>query len=278
MPQGSPGLPPSERTVILVADRAVLVKQAAKLHPMAKVHAGLGAAIIEFAFEKLYSDKDNNYLIAELEKTLDLRVPLAVYSPSEAQAIFQFDVGHTASNGTLYLLHPLFPNRYIAPSEFSRILAREREAAFRQLAAALGAKKIELIQVTVKTKKGFFGAKVSIPEAAADVGIKASFDKEGSFSRQVYATFGKPHLPPHVPEDLEPWVAMDPDLRTMVRARVDANQLQFRINLEFKQMESIGGEIAAKVAGRGLGIGGSFDKLTHSVWSFEVEFWDRAET
>jgi hypothetical protein len=286
MPRGSAATPPDGRTAILVADRDALLSQAGKLGPMATV--ALNALVgwparkvtqhmTEAAIRKYYSDKDDAFLMAEFENSLGLNVPIARFTPSEARRLFRFDVGHTASNGTLYLRHPTFEDRYIAPAEFSRILAREREAAFRQLAAALGARQLELVQASVKTKKELFGSKVSIPEAAADVGIKASFDSDGSFRRQVYATFGKPLSIPHVPADLEPWVAMDPDLRTMARARTEANQLSIRVNLEFKQTQSLGGQVAAKVAGRGLDIGGTYKELSHSTWSFEVHFWDRSE-
>jgi len=45
-------------------------------------------------------------------------------------------------DGSLYVQHPILPDYYIPPEDFARTLAKEKEAAFRQLASALGAKEV----------------------------------------------------------------------------------------------------------------------------------------
>lgn len=121
-------------------------------------------------------------------------------------------------------------------------------------------------------QEGMVWRKVSVPEVAAQLGARVEFDNHGAFVKHVYSRFGSPR-PPHVPDDLRPWVEMDPDLRTMARDRIEGHLLENHVTLEFKERMGAGGEVAATVAGRGLTAGGTYEALYHSVWHFEVEYW-----
>jgi len=285
MPIGTPDTDPLERRVIAVATRDALISNLAApsaVRVMESISVGIPViALVQKAMApvgrlmlrrqlKEVSDDD---VLKLLSHSLDLGVPVALYSPSDAMRNFSFGVGHTPKNGSIYVQHPVLPNTYIAPEEFSRTLAKEKEAAFRQLASALGAKELRLVSARVHEKKGWFGSKLSVPDAAAQVGLKVAFDEHGSFVKKVYSRFGKPRSAPHVPSDLQPWVEMDSDLRTMARDRVEGHLLENHITLEFKEGMGVRGEVAAKVAGRGLTAAGGFERLHHSVWHFEAEYW-----
>jgi len=287
MPIGNANTDSRDRRLIIVANRPQLIKQAAyalaiealeKLAPVAWGYYGGLASVASNAY-KYWKRRSLNELsdlevLQTLESDLDLGVPLVLYTPPEAIRLFKFEVGHTPKDGSVYVQHPVMPDTYIAPEEFSRTLGKEKEAAFLQLASALGAKELRLVNAKVHSKKGLFRAKVSVPEAAAEVGVKGvEYDKEGSFIRKVYSEFGKPRSAPHVPDDLQPWVDMDPDLRTMKRDRIEGHLIKNHITLEFKERMGIGGEVAAKVAGRGLTAGGKYEAIQHSVWHFEAEYW-----
>lgn len=217
--------------------------------------------------------KSEAQLLATLEDSLRLGVPLILYAPSDAIRQFKFGVGQTPKSGCVYVQHPIFNDTYIPPEEFGRTLAREKEAAFRQLASALGAKELRLVNAKMHARKSFFSSNVSLPEAASQVGIKVSFDSAGALVRSVYSKFGIPRSPPRVPDDLQPWVEMDPDLRTMARDRTEGHLLEHQITLEFKEGFGVGADVAAKIAGRGMTVGGAYEALAHSIWHFEAEYW-----
>ncbi|MBI3200077.1 MAG: hypothetical protein HYZ29_00960 [Myxococcales bacterium] len=285
MPRGSADTPPLDRSVILVASRDDLVSCTSRAVAVAsqalnKLWMGPFFPVDKFAQKVgtltgplLYGRRTEEELLQQLEKVLDLGVPVVRYEPSEAVRLFRFGIGHTPRGGTIYVQHPLFTDSYLAPEEFSKTLAREKEAAFRQLASSLGARELRLTSAEARTEKRSFGAKVSIPEAATQVGVKVVFDERGGLVKQVYSRFGPPRHPPRVPDDLRGWAEMDPDLRTMARDRIEGHLLENRLTLEFKQSMGVGGEIAARVAGKGLTASGTFETLFHSVWHFEAEYW-----
>lgn len=285
MPIGSESTGPDDRRLIFVGNRdaalAATVRASASTNLLVRSLRSLGPATLngfvarkaaEAYYEVQHRDTSCEDLVDLLSGALDLGTPLTSFSPEQATALFKFGVGHSPRNGSLYVQHPVNPKMYVAPEEFSKTLAREKEAAFRQLASALGAKEIRLVTATVHTKRGLFNTTVSVPEAATEVGLKLSFDSKGEFVKQVYSKFGPPRSRPHVPSDLVPWVEMDSDLRTMARDRTEGHLLENRITLEFKEGMGVGGEVAAKVAGRGLTAGGSYSALSHSVWHFEAEY------
>lgn len=110
---------------------------------------------------------------------------------------------------------------------------------------------------------------------AADLGFRAKFDKSGSVIKEVVKEFNKPPFAkPSVPEELSEWVNFDPDLRTMATDRIEANVAKSNVKLEFSQSLGLGGELSAKIAARGLSIGGKFNSITRSIWSFEIEYFN----
>ena len=273
-----------ERAVLVVASRTGLIDMLSSVRtgrfkqvmgppwpwdPYGDAYAWLDKNIARAA----QSEADPAELFLRLSKGLDLGVPIALYEPSAAAELFRFDVGHRPKDGSLYVQHPVFPDRYIAPEDFARTLAHEREAALRQLAAALGVKELWLSDAKVLTKKGLFNTTVSVPDAATEVGIKVTFDKQGNLVKKLYSRFGQPRGEPHVPSDLQRWVDWDPEFRTMARGRLEGHLLEQEITVEFKQTSDLGGEVSAKIAGRGFTAGGAFSTMSHSVWTFKAEYW-----
>ena len=75
------------------------------------------------------------------------------------------------------------------------------------------------------------------------------------------------------PLKLQPWINSDPDLKTMVHGRLEANLEYEQVTLEFSETIGIGFDIAAKIANLGLSFGYKYKKIFHSVWHYEVEYW-----
>ena len=196
-------------------------------------------------------------------------------SPAEAEQAFRFDTLTPPQDGSLYVQNPCNINHYILPSEYDVRMAREKVAAFRQLAAQLGAKKLTLVSASLKSKKsGFWGrAKSTLPEAAAQAGLVATFDADESVSHQVYAEYGKPVKPPSIPESLRAWIETDPDFRSMAHDRMEARLERDRVALELKSTSSFDASVVAMMNKIGVAVGGKFESLIHSVWNYEVEYW-----
>jgi hypothetical protein len=211
----------------------------------------------------------------QFNRSMDLGFPTAWCSPIEAKQTFDFGVGHIPSDGTLYLQHPINNQSYIPPNEFSRSICSEKEAAFLRLAASLGAKSIQLTSIQTNDTKGVFSSKLKAPEVAADLGFRARFDKSGNVIKEVVKEFNRPTFAkPYIPEQLAGWVNFDPDLRTMATDRIEANVAKSNVKLEFSQSLGLGGELSAKIADRGISMGGKFNSMARSIWSFEVEYFD----
>ena len=268
----------NDRKVILVASSDGLLKLATEKYmaefldlydPFDK--------LIKYARDKYLrrklATKGDVELLKDVIAALDLPYKPYHVLPYDAVRQFRFGVGQTPIDGAVYVQHPIIPDAYIDPAEFSRTVSKEKEAAFRQLASSLGAKKLTLVDAKVKTKRGLFGSKVSIGEAAAEIGIKISADMNKSFVSIVYSEYGSPRRQPWVPPDLQPWVEFDPDLRTMARDRIDGHILKSTISLEFKEGLGVGGEIATQLATRGFSASGSYKEIYHSIWYFDVEYY-----
>ena len=279
----------ADSKVIIVSSSEALRKLAAKatyesaLEPSPIIKGAIGGlgiimgsagntitSIFSRNFMKNSSDEE---VLTHLESILNLGVKLTLFRPEEAMTNLNFGVGQYPIDGSIYICHPIARNTYIAPSEFSRTLAKEKEAAFRQLASALGAKKITLVDARLKNRKSLFKAKTTIKDTASDVGIKAEFSSEGYLVKRVYSTFGKPRREPYIPEELGQWLEIDSDLRTMAKGRIDGRLQSERISLEFKEGLDIGGILSAKLATHGFIASGSFRSLEQSLWYFDVEYW-----
>lgn len=291
MPIGTSDMDPRDRMVILVASRIGLIKLAC--------HASLNQAVISRRLvraasslfdakaplpiiltsvwstikEREYTNRSTAEILSAVDEALELGVSPVLFDPSDAVHMFNFGVGNTPTDGTFYVQHPVIFNAYINPADFSRTVSKEKEAAFRQLASSLGAKTLTLINANVVTNKRLFGATVSILKAAADTGIKVEVDKKGLLVKKVYSEYGHPRRAPYVPPDLQPWVDMDADLRTMVRDRIEGHLLRNTITLEFKEGIGIGGDVAAKLANRGFTATHYYEAICRSVWYFDVEYY-----
>ena len=205
---------------------------------------------------------------------LELPVPIH-YIPLDQSSHLQFDIGDLPTNGSFYVSHPFLENVFIRPAEFNKVLAKEKEAAFVRLAAALGAKTIHLNSVMINQTSHFFGSKIKPSIVAQQIGIKATFDSKGEVIKDIYKQYHKPKREPYVPKELEKWVKLDPALRQLAQDRLDLNLASVKVNLQFKDTHTGGSEIAIALAGRKFEIGGQIQKIHDCTWQFFIEFFDK---
>ncbi|OTG62808.1 hypothetical protein B9T29_06195 [Acinetobacter sp. ANC 3903] len=217
-------------------------------------------------------------ILRQIKKELNISSEIKCISPNNTEGM-KFDIGDKATNGSFYLKHPLLDNVYIRPCNYEAVLAREKEACFRRLASALGAKTITLKDAKFFDNKGKLSVGTTIPQAVCtNIGINVQFEKDGAVIKEVYSEFGEPRVAPYIPEHLKSWTMIDTDLRTMAQDRLEGHLIKHQVTLQFKESFSGGGKIAAEIADKGLDIGGSISNNVSSVWFFEVEYYPITET
>lgn len=210
-----------------------------------------------------------------ISANFDFGIPIKRINPTNARSELNLGPGHHPSNGSFYMKHPIYQEIYLPAQDFSKSICTEKEAAFQKIAASLGAKSIKLESIQSNKKRSFIGGQISAKEIASDLGINVNTESDGSIKKQVFKEFNKPKFKsPFIPNELLPWVDFDPDLRTMAFDRLEANARKSIVKLEFSQSLGLGGEITAKLASRGISFGGSTKLINHSIWSFEVEYYE----
>ena len=196
-------------------------------------------------------------------------------SPSEAARRFHFDFGEP-EDGAAYLASPIARDAYLKPALANERLAQEKMSAFVRLTATLGAKRIVLVSADVEHKKWGGKASIPLPQLAAQIGVNATFQSDGTASRQVCMEFDPPRAPPSIPDDLEPWLKADPVLRALAETRLTARPRLARAALSFGETIDFGADAMgtlAKLAGRGVELGGAYRRVARSTFSFEVEYY-----
>lgn len=210
--------------------------------------------------------------LQRLSDLLELRTSIK-YVPLKHVKKLNLSLGEIVTDGTFFIEHPFLHNAYIRPAEYDSVLAKEKSAAFKSLAGALGAKTIKLISFQSNEATGFFSSKVSPNVVAPEVGLNATFDDKGTITQSYFATFKEPLNPPRIPANLEKWVSFDPDLRCLAQDRLDNNLQNMTIALHFKKESHGASEIAACIINKGFNAGGKYKKVTESTWTFEVDFY-----
>jgi len=204
-------------------------------------------------------------------------IPIHHLSPSEAANRFGFDHGHP-QNGTAYVLHATNPDYYLLPAIANERLAQEKVAAFFKLVSSLGAKKMELISAEVLEKNIKGKADVPLPEAAAQIGIDASFSAKGDVNRKVYAEFTQPSNLPSIPDDLKGWLNVDPVFKSLSTTRLEGTLIKTKASLTIESSVDFGAAAQTAIKSFKVDVGGKYHKVSKSVWSFDIEFWENKET
>ena len=155
-------------------------------------------------------------------------------------------------------------------------MAREKIAAFKKIAADLGAKELKIRAVQVRSKKGWFGGTVPVPEVAGELGLELSYKEDGEVEEQTFARFGRPKTKARLAPEHSKWANQFPNLSAMVYCRIEQSLEYDRVHLEVKDTWSVNGKLLASIAGQGVNIGGGYESVSHSIWHYEIEYWPEA--
>ena len=196
-------------------------------------------------------------------------------APEDAARRFRFDF-NDPEDGAAYLSNPIARDHYLRPAVANERLAQEKMTAFVRLAAALGAKRILLVSADSEQRKATGKANIPLPELAAQIGITAHFESDGSASRQLCMEFDKPRKAPSVPDDLGAWLQVEPVLRALADTRLTARPRLARAALSFGDTLDFGADALGtltKLAGRGVELGGTYRRVVKSTFCFEIEYY-----
>ena len=214
------------------------------------------------------------HMLDVIKKSLGLGVSLNHMTLDESRTI-SLGMGQLARNNCFYISHPIKHGIYIPLQDYNKLLGKEKNNVFMELAAALGAKSIYLEDASFYNAKGKVETNFSVLKPVAmDIGINANFEKDGSIKKEVYSSFDKPRRAPMVPINLQRWVDIDSDLSLMANNRLHNRLRSHQISLHFSDSLEGAADAAAKITGtnKGFDFKSSARKHVSSTWVFKVEY------
>lgn len=287
-------LAPEERRIVLVASdetyarlvQTIDWKQVAKVAGFAVLGALVPAvSVLPYASAVIGSAlAGTSYLTPTFARALregrDVRsarfrvgeLPIPHVAPTEAARRFRFDHG-IPEDGSAYVLNPLRTDHYVRPALINERLAAEKLAAFIRLCGALGAEEIVVTSGETVDAGGRAAAAAPLPDAAGQLGLHASFRSKHQVERGVVARFDRTDVAPHIPEEVRPWLAVDPLLEAMAESRLRYGLREQACTLSFRDVVDLGAEACLALEGKGIDVGGRYHALTASRWSFVVRFY-----
>jgi len=146
-------------------------------------------------------------------------------------------------------------------------LALEKMAAFKIIAASLGATRIEVLSVESSSSR--VSAEVDVAAAARQVGLQGYVSRDGSASRHSTLELHDPPPVAKVPKDMERWLH-DPNIRSLARIMETRRSGEETTVLEFKDEV----DVQAKVSklGGSIKVGGQIKKTVSCLWRFRVRW------
>lgn len=224
--------------------------------------------------KKLVPASSQKHMLDVIKQSLGLGISLNHMTLDESRTI-SLGMGQLARNNCFYISHPIKHDIYIPLQDYNKLLGKEKNNVFMELAAALGAKSIHLEDASFYNAKGKVETDFSVLKPVAmDIGINANFEKDGSIKKEVYSSFDKPRRAPMVPTNLQRWVNIDSDLGLMATHRLNNGLRSHQISLHFSDSLEGAADAAAKITGtnKGFGFKSSARKHVSSTWVFKVEY------
>jgi hypothetical protein len=218
--------------------------------------------------------RENTYASTPWQRAITKgEIPIFHLPPEEAARRFSFDIGGP-QDGVVYVINPCNPNHYLLPALVNERLAQEKLAAFSHIAAALGARTVELVSIDMVKNGGKVGSNAPIPkQIAAQLGLSVDVDAEGRVKRQVFLKCGRPEGKPFVPEHLKVWLTMDPILRSLASCRLEGRIHQMSTCLNFRETIDVRAKLKGQLKKWKLDVGGEYRHVRETSWTFDVEFW-----
>lgn len=173
----------------------------------------------------------------------------------------------------VYARHPAASNYFLRFAEFHEKLLDEKRSEFLRLLISLGAKKISLIDKNQQGKSGSTSARIDDPTSIADVNTEVKMEHAVFSDLKIDGEFDLPKNPPIVPDDLK-WLKKESSWQTIVHGRLNGNRMKtYKVRFTYTQNFGITSDVAAKLEGFGVSIGGNFSNVKITEQEYCVEFY-----
>lgn len=187
--------------------------------------------------------------------------------PIDAKA-YRFPPGHP-QEGVAYVGNPVDPDVFYTFAEFQQRVFESKVLEAMELLAGLGARAVTIHQSAGKQRDVGATIGVSVPGA---VGVGGALEREKSSHNEVsYAARFTPSRPPHVPDGLR-WYEHEPVWKNIANMRLHNGMAEFKFNVRFETNYGISAELGAKIAGKGVSVGGKVSEFTSSTWTMSGKF------
>lgn len=176
----------------------------------------------------------------------------------------------------LYVEHPHRPNYYIIFSKFHRYLLDQKKAEFVRLACALGAKDIKILNSSKNNSTEKLKTKLNVVEGA-DLSASAEVAITQEEIDNLRANFKTaPEMDPSIPEGMI-WMTTEELWKVMAEIRLSRWVDEYEIEFSHTSDYRINAELAGKMTGIGLDLGGNFQDFKSISQKCFVSFFARSE-
>ena len=201
------------------------------------------------------------------------QLPYPLFDLRTARDHFKFPIHHPV-DGLVYVCCEAEPNHYVPLASFHRYMYEAKLAAFQELCANLGVRRCTVVyaeedgqDVTIKVRAS------GIPTQIGPVsgGVSTGVSRTHSETAAIFAEYPAPYRP--LTETSSGWMHGEPTWVTMQKLRLERDLERWGVEFTYASDMGINANIAAKIAGVGLEIGGQFEKMRQRKCIFDVEFW-----
>lgn len=203
-------------------------------------------------------------------------LPYLVFDPITARKLFQFPMNHPV-DGVTYACCDAQPNTYVPLASFHRYMFESKMSAFQELCANLGVKKCTVSSKESEKSKRSAKASAGFPTNAGTASAKAdrSKEKRKTEEAEIFMEFPEPKTLPTRSDS--GWLIGEPTWQMMQKLRLERELEKYLAEFCYTDEMGITVDVAAKISGIGLSIGGAFEKIHQVKWRFDVEFWPKPE-
>lgn len=176
----------------------------------------------------------------------------------------------------VYRNHPARQNYYIPFATFHDHLIDEKSAELVRIAAALGAKRINLVETESRSTAAEASVGVSPPAGGGDLGAKGGMNQRNSSQFEINYRAGEPPIKkPRVPDNLY-WFHAEPQWQTMAEARLNNWTTEYAVRFRYTTDFNVNARVAGMLQGVGFNLGGSFEEARRVEQEYSVQFWPRS--
>lgn len=199
-------------------------------------------------------------------------IPFPAYPPKAAKKFFDFPPNHP-NDGVLYACCDRVPAEYVPFAQYHRYMYELKMSAFQEMCSNLGAKKCSVIREEMVSSKGSAG--VGGAKAGVSGKMSGSYERSSSQDARILFTMPKPTAP--LCETKTSWKVGEPTWVRMEKTRLERGLDTAEVEFSYTDEMGVTAEVAAKIQGIGLNLGGKFEKAKRLHWLCQVEFWPETE-